>query len=742
MLKILKRKLNLFSKNPNTFENTFQKISKNSFTIKFEPLKQRSTGPLNTNLSFAEISDKMKNIIDFYTKEKRLYESDQNFLVNNLRFYKDPKRSELKIIAEMLAYTDTFIIKDSTNKEKNLKERNDKESDNSRGVVPSGNFNIFYSFREMLKFKIKHDVIGIEDLSDIFLAYKKVKNCNTKFFYGLSDTLDIITKKIMKSEDKKYSIGYLETRIPQMKNLLNLPFGKQKIGNLINFILKKEVNSKRSLSEEFSKFITSFYYEYDQDVYVKYILVNKKMNNIPEDNLTSTFTTNLFSIKDLFAKNMGERIKTMSQLEINQVDVNLSNLIEKLYFTSTSKDYEKFEKINKFYLQFLTLEHMNMFEVKYFPKFIESTTKILNDYKEKIKSNNDELKESLLEIKNVLEFCSKFYVEFKHYLFIENLELQNIFIEFHNTYFYYLNLLEPIKVNWNIFDRKESDFIYCTFNILSLNSMNNIKNQNTENFIINNFNETTISNLDKNTFPQVKQFHKIVYKIITMLQNLEQSHKRDEALKAHLKLFSKSFEEHREVDSFFINLTSIIYHCLLSDFKDTNTLDTLLQQLVNMIKNFGFRDMRFLSRLILICHNLKISQTDLYEKYKNILSEIEEGYSNFNYQVPMLWWDKKNYNQNKYEVSEVEKVLKEMYQKSSLTPVFENTYYSDFKINEINVDFIGPYNILNTQDLSNLSSLSTKYQRKKLILEKANQKFITVPYLEILNDLNKINKYV
>lgn len=747
MMNILKRKLNTLSiNNLITYKNNLQKKEKyfvKTFTIRFEHIKQKSIGPLNTKISFSEISEKMKNIIDFYTKEKKLYESDHNFLVNNLRFYKDPKRSELKIIAEMLAYTDSFIIRESSNNENNLKLKNDIESDSSRGIVPSGNFNIFYSFREMLKFKIKHDVIGIEDLSDILSAFKKVKNCNTKFFYLLSDTLDIITKKIIKSEDKKYSIGYLETRIPHLENLLNIPYGKQKIGYLINFIFKKEISSNRNLSEELSKFITSFYYEYDQDVYVKHILANKKMISIPDGNLSSTITINLFSIKDLFAKNLGERLKKMSQSEINQIDTNLSNLLEKLYFTSNSKDFEKYEKINKFYLQFLTLDHTSMFEVKNFPKFIESTCNILIDYKEKIKSADSEnLKDTISKIKNILEFCSKFYVEFKHFLFIENNDLNKIFIEFHNMYFSYLNLFENIKVNWNIFDRKESDFVYSTFNIFSYNSMNNIKNICVENYIINNFNETTFSNIDSNTFPQNKKFHKIVYKIITILHNLEKSEKRDEALKAQLQLFSKGFVEHREVDNFFINLTSIIYNCLLSDFNDTNTLDCLISQLVYMIKNFGFRDMRFLSRLILICHNLKISQNDLYEKYKFIISEIEEGYSNFNFEVPMLWWDKKKYVQNKYESHELEQIFKGMYQKSSITPVFQNTYYSDFKINGINVDFVGPYNIENTNDLNNFSTLTSKYKRKKLILEKANQKYITVPYLEIMKDINHINRYI
>ena len=98
--------------------------------------------------------------------------------------------------------------------------------------------------------------------------------------------------------------------------------------------------------------------------------------------------------------------------------------------------------------------------------------------------------------------------------------------------------------------------------------------------------------------------------------------------------------------------------------------------------------------------------------------------------------------QNKYETHELEQIFKGMYQKSSVTPVFQNTYYSDFKINGINVDFVGPYNIVNTNDLNNFSTLTSKYKRKKLILEKANQKYITVPYLEIMKDINQINTYI
>ena len=47
----------------------------------------------------------------------------------------------------------------------------------------------------------------------------------------------------------------------------------------------------------------------------------------------------------------------MSQSEINQIDTYLSNLVEKLYFTSSSIDFEKYEKINKR----LKLEALNDF---------------------------------------------------------------------------------------------------------------------------------------------------------------------------------------------------------------------------------------------------------------------------------------------------------------------------------------------------------------------------------------------
>jgi hypothetical protein len=183
----------------------------------------------------------------------------------------------------------------------------------------------------------------------------------------------------------------------------------------------------------------------------------------------------------------------------------------------------------------------------------------------------------------------------------------------------------------------------------------------------------------------------------------------------------------------------------LINYADKVTLDKLLIQLIGMIKYYGFRDMRFLSRLILITENLKISHPELYEKYETNLKEIEEVFVSFNYAVGPIWWDKNRYCENQFTKLHIEKYLKEKYEKVELTPVYKNIFHSDLKINGSFVDFVGPHNISHYENLDNskgLTDVNTKYERKKLIFEKDNQKIIYVPYKDIIGNLDNVSKYI
>ena len=129
------------------------------------------------------------------------------------------------------------------------------------------------------------------------------------------------------------------------------------------------------------------------------------------------------------------------------IDNNLNYLIQKFLDLSKNKNensgQKNFEKINLLFKQFMYLEKVNLKEVIYFPKLINTTNNLLNEYLQNNKNSN--FKEVFLPIKNIITFYSKFYVEFKQYIFTENSELQNIFKNYNQilTQFYPL-LNNPI----------------------------------------------------------------------------------------------------------------------------------------------------------------------------------------------------------------------------------------------------------------------------------------------------------
>ena len=304
------------------------------------------------------------------------------------------------------------------------------------------------------------------------------------------------------------------------------------------------------------------------------------------------------------------------------------------------------------------------------------------------------------------------------------------------------------KIDWESKTENNIEFIFNIISLLFNNSLNFMKNDNCDHFIISNFNLKIIEQLDDKTIP-FQTLQRILYKLIIIYKNLDNkstNHITSKLVSRFVSEYDGKKTNSKEITNFFNNLISVLYNLLLVDYKDEQVLGSLISRIFQIIRLYEFKEDKHLSKLFLIVENLKLSQyKNLYQKFSQEFSKIEAAHNKLVREQVRIWWDKMNYNKNKYSSHQIEKVLEKLGEvKTGIS--FKNIYLCDLYLKigdkEKYIDFISYYHINNFEDNTKNKNLNKKYIRKKEIFEQNNAELIYVPFEDVLEDANNIIKYI
>jgi hypothetical protein len=708
------------------------------FTFKFNENK-KDLGPITDNLPVSLVKEKFEHLMKIYQTERKLFDNDQKFLIKNLRKYKDIKKSDLPIITEMLAYahkeSELFGEKlDNTIKETNLYKKSD--------------YDIFRSLRDTFNLKLKYENMDLKDFSNIKLSLDNIRGLHSKFFYLLSETLEAYFKYLKEKPNKNLSSDFLESNLKYLKILISLPFAKNMIGEFTNHVLRNQKqNSKFSIN--LNNFLNSFYYEYDKEVFLKYFLLNEKHTPNPE-NIDIIVTNTLFCIKEIFQTDLNK----LSYDKLKVIDQKISNNLVYLYKN------KNLENLNKLYRAISPVKgnsatYFN--QIKQLVGIVQSSNEILTDYNTQ-NQNKETYINFFKNIKNVSEYYAKYYKGYSSFLYTEDEKLKNIFINYHNIFYNTFNGIGSLKLNMKILDKNEVEFVSDILIVFHHMAMNNIPfNHETRLFFISNFHhKKVLPNLNYLTIPSIRN---LVYKICIIYINMYALNPDDvvieENLNFYVEKFLLMFEENKQTDKYFLDLNSILFNILMTSYKEEKLIEKIIYKIREIVKNFGFREGRFLHRLNLITKTLKSIFPEIYQKNIALLSEFQESAENFEQPPNYIWWDKSLDPSNKYTHSEIENYLKNLKGVNTVqvSPLFENMFYTDFLINKnLYIEFLGPFNSLKKNELhllsenenreSNVVIFSKYLKRQKIVHKSGDYKLVFIPFKEVLEDLRNLDKYL
>jgi hypothetical protein len=273
-------------------------LQKFKFTFKFNN-KKNFPNLIESGIDIAKVDEKIKNILRIYKTRKDVFKLDGNFFLENIKFYKLNEKKEISTILEIFVFLSykNVIKKEILEKQSRSYKLDELEEPDKLGPnIPKSPFPMYDCFRIVLEKEINSGNIELEDFSNIFLCLNKIKNSNKNFYFILSDYLKIFLNGILTRSLEETDTSLEDKSLEHLKILIQLPYGKIIIGNFINQILLKKfkslsnednlVNKKLLIPDALICFMNSFNYNYDNQVFLKFILPNRKTskNSILEEN--------------------------------------------------------------------------------------------------------------------------------------------------------------------------------------------------------------------------------------------------------------------------------------------------------------------------------------------------------------------------------------------------------------------------------------------------------------------------
>jgi len=346
-------------------------------------------------------------------------------------------------------------------------------------------------------------------------------------------------------------------------------------------------------------------------------------------------------------------------------------------------------------------------------------------------------------------------------MYCEDKILNERFKLHHKNCFEFFKMLNSYKIDLS---KSKIEFIsYDLLDIICSAAFNFMNLKNIENFIDNNY-----SSIIELSHYNNKTLMKYIYRLIIAWIHFGRKSKNFENnLEEVLILFLKnsSIATPNEKESFMSNLTSIFYHLLLFQYDNLDILSDYFDMIILSLRNNNENQKRNFFRLNLIFEILKINYKNFYHEFSNKTKDIEkiirivnekEAYVRKAELMNQIWWDKDNFEKNKFSKKEIEEYIKNLskFPNIEIFPIINNLHYSDFKIGANKyLEFLGPFQNINfideekiEFDFENINfnqGINIKYKLKKEIFKSYGNDLIQIPYeLVIRNNLNTLGKYL
>ena len=655
------------------------KLQKKLFTYKIN-FSSVSFGELNSQINIKDISDKMEKIINNFKENKKITRN-KKFFVQYCIFYDKIDDLHLILNALVLEYK----------KYQNTIKGNEHLCQT-----------IIKNYKDLLLNYYKN--LNISDFNQIYSDLLSVINHDKVFKFILSEVLKLY---LTETQDDKI----VEKWGKELSKLSNLPYGKRMIADYINKYFKNSSQFNIDIVESFLPYEIYLSYEVRKNMEIS--LSDIKVKNVEYPNII------LNKIEHTLKNN---KIDDFSEEFYDKV----SSIIEKINDTDNELSIKFIEKIISHYIY---TPKLDIKHVKYFNEILSITNPIIFNYMDKFDKRNFDYN-SFISIKNYITYISKNYSNYKTFYYTDDKFLIDTFLETHNNLYKFYKLLNGIKIS-NV---NES---YIITEILKNNYINNIDSS-----YCNEFNNN-INNYILNFDDELYDF-KLLYNFIFV-----QLSKKSLDHKSIIILLNKYIDCNEKIDKFqrgpfFSNLTSIIYNLILSKFEDEEYFERLLKTAFIQIKLQGNKINSNILRLMLIQENIKLIYPGLYTKYEKEFVTLKKLfdildipiYNNYN----NIWWDKSNFNRNKYTSQQIQDYLSKIYNKVERFPNLNKLYHSDFLINDDYLELIGPYHIINKENPNQNKNFNDKFIRKINIFRSYSREIKTINYLKVIENIDTLNK--
>ncbi len=320
--------------------------------------------------------------------------------------------------------------------------------------------------------------------------------------------------------------------------------------------------------------------------------------------------------------------------------------------------------------------------------------------------------------------------------------------------YWFLKHLKEFKIN-----SRKSRVEFLAFDLLDIVSsagFNFMNSKNIEFFIDKNYSELLeVSEINYNNI--LKYNYKFIISWIYYGRNTKKYNKNlNELLIKFLK--SSSIATTKEKEALLSNLTSIFYNLILNQYDNFEILSDYLNMIILSLKINNENQLRNLFRINLIFEILKINYPDLYMQFINHTSEIEKVLKIVNEQegskrrieiMNQIWWDKDYFNKNTYSKGHIINFLKDnvFFGNVEFFPVINNIHFTEFLLGKNKyIEFVGPFQINNNLDKEHIEFdeclINKRYQMKKTIFNYYGYDLIQIPFEDILDNIDNINKYL
>jgi hypothetical protein len=668
---------------------------------------------INTEINVDKLYEKMNLIVSTFIKNKRIFDSDIKYFVNNAHLYKSTQEGEIDIFRKRLVKMVEIIFTISRTKQ--------VEGTKNRFEQEFNYFKLYECFRNLMLYN--YTFLSLKELATITQSLSSSKNI--KFRFILIDILKLKMEEVFKAikDDEEELFKFIKTEASNLNAILSLiPEIKTVIfTNIFPTLLpgleknfKKYVKNKTTL-DFLSYFKTFFPIKITSKINLENLSINQEESEI-----------NISILKDIF-KSPKNPIESFNDFKeetfLNELDIKLSQLIK-----GKSNDLNYICEITN---QILFSSRLHNSSIKYLSK----TMNEINIVSQHFLDNKDQ--QYPLFFTDLLKYYSKFYLDISCYSFTFNPKLREIFKDYDVVVALFLNKINSIPLKK--FDETPTflkDLIKC-FKFLRLNFVTCDK---IDMFLDNHFNY--IFNTATRSIESLFLYEMIISYLYCI--GSKDSAQLDRLIRVFINASVNMTEE--DINHYIQKTTSILYNLIINGYENTEIIISLLNLIFNSLKFTSLlNDRGFVLRLKLIKENMIITDPNckIYKDYIAKINKIGELFTDKELNVEFFpWWSREHFNKNKYGMKDLSQLLELQYSDYKLeSNICLSTHHKvDFMLSKkgrekLFLEILSPFSYVQSPSLGNFDKhnlFNRKYKRKLEII-KNSYPHVDVEFIDLRN---------